>query len=115
MICSIKRRVPPGPSSFICPRYLLILLTGSAVYFFPLFLMPWVPVLRGPLLAFAFAASSDLAFASVGCSLGTCRVLRPEFTHRLSASRGTLCLPRPSLSSLSWELLKASPFRLWWG
>ena len=37
---------------------------AAPVYFFPLFLMPWEPVLRGPLLPFVFAANSALAFAS---------------------------------------------------
>ena len=36
----------------------------SLVYFLPLFLIPWEPVLRGPLLPLVFAASSALAFAS---------------------------------------------------
>jgi hypothetical protein len=35
------------------------------VHFFPLFLIPWLPVLRGPLLPFAFAAISALALASI--------------------------------------------------
>lgn len=40
---------------------------GQSVYFFPLFLMPWPPVLRGPLPP-ALAASSLRALASVAQS-----------------------------------------------
>ena len=48
-------------------------------HFFPLFLMPCVPVFRGPLLAFAFAASSALALASDGfCVSIRCTLLRRQ-------------------------------------
>ncbi len=35
------------------------------IYFLPLFLMPWAPVFRGPLLPLALSASSFRAFSSV--------------------------------------------------
>jgi hypothetical protein len=50
----IDRSVIPIRNSF----------SGSVVHFLPLFLIPWDPVLRGPLLAPAFFASSALALAS---------------------------------------------------
>lgn len=40
---------------------------GGVVYFFPLFLIPWPPTLRGPLPA-AFLAISSRAFLSEGMS-----------------------------------------------
>lgn len=50
--------IPIRKSSF--PPY-----ESQPTHFLPLFLMPWEPVLRGPLLPFVFAASSALALASV--------------------------------------------------
>lgn len=41
-------------------------LVSLVLYFFPDFLIPWEPVLSGPLEAPAFFASSALAFASEG-------------------------------------------------
>jgi hypothetical protein len=52
--CLIDRSVVPIRNSF----------SRSVVHFLPLFLIPWDPVLRGPLLAPAFFASSALALAS---------------------------------------------------
>jgi hypothetical protein len=66
------------------------------VYFFPLFLIPWVPVLRGPLLFLAFAAISAFAFASVVMISIWPEVHRLLKSNRLSASLGMPYLPRPS-------------------
>lgn len=73
-------------------------------HFFPLFLIPCAPVLRGPLLPFAFAASSALAFASID--------------HKSA----NVCLPRGVLDEpafcFSWNALSSSsisPFGAFFG
>lgn len=57
-------------------------------HFFPLFLMPCAPVFRGPLLAFALAASSALAFASVlDRILAGCLLLKRSFLNNGVSNR----------------------------
>lgn len=54
-----------------------------AAYFLPLFLMPWLPVFRGPLPP-AFLASSSRAFLSVAKPLDLCRNFKPPIvSYRL--------------------------------
>ncbi len=78
--------------------------TDLSNHFFPLFLIPCAPVLRGPLLPFAFAASSALAFASIDTSQRIC-----PFAHsflRIPA----FCFSWNALSSSS-----SSPFGAFFG
>jgi len=70
------------------------------VYFFPLFLIPWAPVFRGPLLPLAFAAISAFALASATHQLKF-KTCGPWKTNQPSASLEMPCLPHPSLP---WEL-----------
>jgi hypothetical protein len=66
------------------------------IYFFPLFLIPCAPVLRGPLLFLAFAAISAFAFASVVMISIWVEVHGLLKSYRLSASLEMPYLPRPS-------------------
>jgi hypothetical protein len=70
--------------------------------------MPWDPVLRGPLLPLAFAASSAFAFASSGTCLAGYYRAEMGSTYPPSASLGKLYLPRPTRPWVpSWVPLKA--------
>lgn len=52
-----------------------LLALERVAYFLPLFLMPWLPVFRGPFLPPADLASSSRAFLSVAKPLEGCRFL----------------------------------------
>lgn len=87
---------------------------SRAAYFLPLFLMPWLPVLRGPLPP-ALAASSLRAFSSVTVLAllyycirlvaAACLVRQVPLviTHRRASSRGKPCRPRRTPWPASWE------------
>lgn len=71
---------------------------------------------KGPLLPFALAASSALAFASALSSVHQHRRADCYLTYRLSAFLERPCLRHPAqLLGLSWVPSKASPCRLQWG
>jgi len=91
-------QTPPTPSSpcrLTIKSFPCMSSQVTILYFLPLFLMPWDPVLRGPLLPLAFAASSAFAFASRTCLADYYRE-KVGSTCPPSASLGKLYLPRPA-------------------
>ncbi|KAL2066928.1 hypothetical protein VTL71DRAFT_1352 [Oculimacula yallundae] len=91
------------PSNAISPclsaHQILICLSSKAMsaHFLPLFLMPWEPVLRGPLLPLTFAAKSALAFASAQFHQRESAIGAWYPTYQPFASPGKLYLHHPSL------------------